>query len=619
MRSSAGFEEEKVEKARLDRTLLRRLVAYLRPYRSNFVTAIVLLLAASVGDLVFPLLVKRAIDVHIAPRDFHGLVGLSLVYLALLVVVFGLRYFHLWLTQLLGQRIMHDLRNQIFSHLQRLHVAYFDRNPVGRTMTRLTSDVEVLNEMFTSGMVSIFGDVITLFGIMGVLLYLNWKLALVTWIVIPLLFVASMIFRAKVRASYALVRIKIAAINAYLQENIAGISLVQLFNRQEIHRRQFDRRNAEHRDAFLRSVFYFSVFFPVVELLESLAVALILWYGGGQVLRSALTLGALVAFIQYSERFFRPIRDLSERYNILQGAMAASERIFDLLDTRPEIADPPAPAAAPGPAGRIEFRDVRFGYVPGKEVLSGVSFTVEPGEAVALVGHTGAGKTTITSLLSRFYDVTAGSVRVDGLDVRGWGLAELRSKIGIVQQEGFLWSGSVALNVGLRGGIPQERIAQALRVVGASHLLERSADGAALEVGERGSQLSVGERQLISFARALAFDPPILILDEATSSVDTETEQKIRRALTFLLQGRTSLVIAHRLSTIRHVDRILVLHKGRLVEEGTHDELLRRGGLYSRYYELEYRPQEAEAMADPAGGAATPDGARSQAPSTTKR
>lgn len=589
--SGRGPEEEQLEKAKLDHALFGRLIRYVTPYRSVLVWSVVTLLVVSLLELAFPLLIKRAIDGHIQPGDMQGLVGLSVVYLVLLIVVFALRYAQLYLTQLLGQRIMHDLRMEIFRHVQSLHIGYFDRNPVGRIMTRLTNDVEVLNQMFTSGVVSVFGDVVTLFGIMGILFYLNWKLALVTMLVVPLLFIASMVFRTKVRKAFALVRIKVAAINAFLQENITGVSLVQLFNRQPIHNRKFEVLNAEHRDAHLQSVFYFSVFYPTVEFLEAFAVALILWYGGGQIIQNALTLGALVAFIQYSERFFRPIRDLSERYNILQSAMASSERIFELLDTAPRVAEPAQPKAAPGPRGQVEFREVHFEYLPNEPILRGIDFTVRPGESVALVGHTGAGKTTISNLITRFYDVKDGAVRLNGLDVREWDLSALRQQIAIVQQEVFLWSGGLRLNVGLRGGLPRERIVAALETVGAQSLLERFENGD-LDVGERGNQLSVGERQLVAFARALAFDPPVLILDEATSSVDTETEQKIRKALEILLSHRTSLVIAHRLSTIRHVDRILVLHQGRLAEEGTHEQLLSAGGLYSKYYELEYRPQE---------------------------
>lgn len=587
----AGVEAELLQAPKVDRKVLARLFVYVKPYRSQVVLAVILLLLVSGGELLFPILTQRAIDDYIRPGDLRGLYGVTALYLGLLVAVFALRYWQTVLTQRMGQEVMHDLRQRIFEHLERLHLGYFEKNPVGRIMTRITSDVEVLNELFTSGLVSIFGDLITLIGIAGVLLFLNWKLAVVTLLVVPLLSWASMIFRAKVRVAYAETRLKISAINSFLQENIVGISLVQLFNREARHRAQFDELNAGHRDAFLRSVFYYSVFFPVVDFLEYLAVALILWYGGGEVVQNVLTLGALVAFIQYSERFFRPIRDLSERYNILQGAMVSSERIFELLDTEPAITTPAAPRTPPGPAGQVEFDDVRFSYIAGEEVLHGISFTVKPGESVALVGRTGAGKSTIASLLSRFYDVSSGTIRIDGQDLREWDLAALRQRVGIVLQDVFLWSGGVRLNVGLRGGLPEERIRAALTAVAADSVVERLGGDLDADVGERGNRLSVGQRQLLAFARALALDPPILLLDEATSSVDTETELKIREALKVLLKGRTSLVIAHRLSTIRYVDRILVLHHGRLVEEGTHDQLIALGGIYSKYYELEYQQQ----------------------------
>jgi ATP-binding cassette subfamily B protein len=640
----AGSEAERLYQPRLDRVVLARLLGYARPYRGRIAGAILLLLVVAGLELLFPLLTRRAIDTYITGRDLHGLGLLSLVYLGLLVAIFALRYLQLVLTQATGQRITTDLRDSLFAHLQGLDQAWFEKNPVGRIMTRLTGDVEALNDLFTSGLVSIFGDLVTLFGIAGVLFWLNPRLALVALTVVPLLLTVTLLFRARVRTAYALIRVRIAAINAYLQESIAGVSLVQLFHREKIHEAKFAGLNAAHRDAFLKSVFYYSVYFPVVELLESLALALILWYGGIVSLRGALTLGSLVAFIQYAERFFRPIRDLSERYNILQGAMASSERIFDLLDTKPgitavatatglragsrgtlpatatsvsvEIGDAlPATATSVSfetgdalPAPAVEFQNVRFSYVSGEEVLKGLSFAVRRGESVALVGQTGAGKTTVSTLLSRFRDVDDGAVLVDGRDVRDWDLPGLRRRVALVPQEAFLWTGDIRLNVALRAGRPEAGVEEAIRLTGLEKLASRFAavpgndragdgregDGSRPDgVGERGSQLSSGERQLVAIARALAADPPILVLDEATSNVDTETEQRIRAALRELLRGRTSLVIAHRLSTIRFVNRILVLHHGLLVEEGTHDELLRRGGIYARYYELEYRGQEA--------------------------
>jgi ATP-binding cassette, subfamily B, multidrug efflux pump len=611
-----GPEVERLYQPRMDRVVLVRLLGYARPYRPRIALAILLLLLVAGLELLFPLLTRRGIDRYIQGRDLHGLGLLSLLYLALLVIVFVVRYLQLVLTQATGQRITTDLRDSLFVHLQGLDQAWFEKNPVGRIMTRLTGDVEALNDLFTSGLVSIFGDLVTLFGIAGVLLWMNARLALVALAVVPLLLVVTLFFRARVRTAYALIRVRVAAINAYIQESIAGISLVQLYHREEIHEQKFASLNAAHRDAFLKSVFYYSVYFPVVEFLEALALSLILWYGGITSLRGALTLGSLVAFIQYAERFFRPIRDLSERYNILQGAMASSERIFDLLDTKPEITATATRAAGlpalDSPA--VEFRRVRFSYLPGEEVLKGLSFAVRRGESVALIGHTGAGKTTVSTLLSRFRDVDDGAVLVDGCDVRAWDLASLRRRVAIVPQEAFLWTGDIRLNVALRAGRPEERVAEAIRLTGLQKLASRFAlvpgndeagdgrghDGSRPDgVGERGSQLSSGERQLVSIARALAADPPILVLDEATSNVDTETEQRIRAALRELLRGRTSLVIAHRLSTIRFVDRILVLHHGVLVEEGTHEELLRRGGIYARYYELEYRGQEMS----PAGAA----------------
>ncbi len=595
-------DEEPLYRTQIDRRLLRRLLELARPHRGILIGSVALLLVVSAMELTFPILMKRGIDTYIDGKDTRGLFHLSLVYLGLLIAVFFLRYFQQVLTQSLGQRIMFDLRRRLFSHVQGLSVSYFERNPVGRIMTRLTGDVEVLNDLFTSGLVSIFGDVVILLGIMTVMIVFDWRLAVVCFLVLPPLIWATFVFRARVRESYTTIRLKVAAMNTFLQENITGISLVQLFRREDASRATFDGLNREHRDAFLRSVQAHSIYFPVVELLEALAAALILGYGGDRVLTKAISIGALVAFVQYSERFFRPIRDLSERYNTLQGAMASSERIFELLDTQANVKPPVSPHTPVDARGEIVFDHVRFGYKTDEPVLHDLSFRIAPGEAIAVVGHTGAGKTTIASLLVRFYDVWGGSIRVDGIDVREYPIDTLRRRIAIVPQDVFLFSGSALRNIGLRDAeTDPERIRGAVAAVGATDFLERLPQGLETDLRERGNMLSVGQKQLLSFARALARDPRVLILDEATSSVDTQSEMKIREALRVLIRGRTSLVIAHRLSTIRHVDRILVLHKGKLVDQGTHDELLRREGIYAKLYQLEFKAQEEEGVATSPG------------------
>jgi ATP-binding cassette, subfamily B, multidrug efflux pump len=586
-------EDEPLYRTTIDRQLLTRLLALTGPHRRILIGSVGLLVMVSIAELTFPILMKEGIDNHIRLHDVPGLARISGIYLSLLVVVFVLRYFQTLLTQGLGQRIMFDLRVRLFRHTQGLSASYFERNPVGRVMTRLTGDVEVLNELFTSGFVSIFGDVLILIGIITMMLILDWKLALASFAVLPPLIWATTSFRRRVRESYTTIRVKVAAMNAFLQEHLTGISLVQLFRREKDSQEEFDQLNAEHRNAFLRSVQAYAVYFPVVEFLESAAVALILGYGGSRVLGSTLSIGALVAFIQYSERFFRPIRDLSDRYNTLQGAMASSERIFELLDTRSDVASPDVPGVPADPRGEIVFDQVSFAYKAGEPVLQDLSFRVAPGESVALVGHTGAGKTTIASLLVRFHDVQKGAIRVDGLDIRQWDPAELRRRIAVVPQDVYLFSGSAVRNIGLRD--PQttpERVERAIVAVGAGEFLERLPQGPETELRERGNLLSVGQRQLLSFARALAHEPAILVLDEATSSVDTQSEIRIREALRVLIRGRTSLVVAHRLSTIRHADRILVLHKGRLVDQGTHEELLANEGIYAKLYQLEFKGQE---------------------------
>jgi ATP-binding cassette, subfamily B, multidrug efflux pump len=571
--------------------LLRRLVAYLRPYRVQVSAALLLLLAGAALELAGPYLTRVALDRAIPANDTALLATLVAIYAGALVLAFAAEYLHTLLGTWLGQTVMYDIRTEVFAHLQRLPLRYFDRNPVGRVMTRVTNDVEQLNEAFSSGLVTIFGDLFTLLLIVGVMLHLDWRLALVTFTVVPLALAAAFVFRRLIRHAYREIRVRLARINAFTQEHVTGIRVVQLFGREEEAMRRFRRVNADHLESHLRSIRYYALFFPVIEVLTAVGLALILWYGGGATLQGTLTVGVMAAFLQYTRRFFRPIQDLSEKYNILQGAMAAAERIFELLDTEPEIRDDAAPLPLPEPPrGEIEFRDVWFRYGDeGDWVLRGVSFTARPGERVAIVGATGAGKSTIISLLMRFYDVTRGEILFDGVPVRRARVAELRGRIGLVLQDVFLFSDSVAANVRLGNAeIPDARVREAVERVGAAALVERLPGGYAHPLGERGASLSVGERQLVSFARALAFDPPVLVLDEATSSVDSELEARIDRALAELMRGRTSLVIAHRLSTVQNADRILVLHHGEVRERGTHAELLRRGGLYTRLHELQF-------------------------------
>ena len=603
-----------------DWALLRRLLRYLRPHGRTVAVAFLLIVATSGLDLVPPYLTKVAIDRHIAKGDAAGLTRVALLYLLALVAAFAVRFLQTYIMQLTGQRIMQDMRREIFRHLQRLHVGYFDRNPVGRLMTRVTTDVDAVNDLFTSGVVTVFGDLFTLLGIMGVMLALDWRLALVTFAVIPLFFVLTDWFRRGARQSFRETRKWVARINAFLQENLSGMAVVQLYRREARNREAFASINRGHYDANMRAIFYYAVFYPVIELLAALATALILIYGGGQVLAGGLTLGALVAFIQYSERFWRPISDLSEKFNVLQAAMAASERIFGLLDTEPRVVSP-AGAVRPAEArGHVRFENVWFAYAAGGPggatseppplqppassasqsatdgyVLREIDFEVEPGRSVALVGATGAGKTSIISLLMRFYDVARGRVSLDGRDVREWDVERLRSSMALVLQDVHLFSGTIASNIRLGSDIPLARVRAAAEAVSAHRFVERLPHGYDTVVTERGSTLSVGQKQLLSFARALAHDPRVLILDEATSSVDTETEQLIQAALQLLMRGRTSIVIAHRLSTVQNVDMILVLHKGRIRERGTHQELLARRGVYWKLYQLQYKDQELRA------------------------
>jgi ATP-binding cassette subfamily B multidrug efflux pump len=599
-----SFQEEEALGKAYDARLMRRLLGYLRPYTPQVAVAFVAIVGGSALALAQPYLIKLAIDRYIARGDLAGLNLIALLFLGILIGAFALEYAQTYIMQMTGQRIMSDLRMLVYGHLQRLDIQFYDRNPVGRLMTRVTTDVDVLNDLFTSGVITVFGDVFTLAGIMIVLLTMNWRLALVAFSVLPLIVLVTQWFRGNVRESYRTVRTWIAKINAYLQENISGMATVQLFRRERKNLERFDEINRGHRDANIDSIFYYAIFFPAIEVIGALAASLIIWRGGGEVVSRTLTLGSLVAFLQYTQRFFRPISDLSEKFNLLQAAMASSERIFKLLDTPVVVADP-APAAqrtARG-QGRLEFDRVWFAYRNDDYVLRDVSFEVKPGERVGVVGATGAGKSTLISLLMRFYDVTRGRILVDGIDVREMGLKQLRERVGLVLQDVQLFSGTIASNIRLgNDAVTDADVRRAAEAVHADRFIDRLPDGLGSAVAERGATLSVGQKQLLSFARALAFDPQILILDEATSSVDTETELLIRDALRVLMAGRTTIAIAHRLSTIQDMDKILVLHRGELREMGNHQQLLAERGIYYRLYQLQYQDQERRPAQPAAAG-----------------
>lgn len=585
------MEDEKLGKV-YDSELVRRLIPFIKPYWKQVVFAVLTLLGGSLVQIAIPKLTQIGIDDYIVTGDLRGLGTITAIFFAALMVGFAMRFLQMYAMEWIGQKIMFDLRKRIFGHLQYLSLPFFNRNPVGRLMTRVTTDVQALNELFTSGLVAIFGDVLTLAGIVILMLYMNWKLALVTMSVLPLLFLATILFKANVRNAFRDIRTRIAKINTYLQENLSGMAVVQLFNREARNYNTFEQLNRDHLDSYLRTIFYFAVFFPVTGFIGALSTALIIWYGGFQIMAGALTFGSFVAFIQYAIMFYRPISDLAEKFNIMQAAMAASERIFDLLDQPPEPGYEQNGRAPRRLDGAIEFRDVWFAYKDEDWVLKEISFAIRPGEKIAIVGATGAGKTTIINLLGRFYRMQRGQILIDGRDIQHYALHELRSQIGIVLQDVFLFAGTIAENITLGNkSITRAQLEQAARDVNADDFISRLAGGFDYKLIERGGTLSVGQRQLLAFARALAFDPAILVLDEATSSVDTETEIKIQEALLRLMQDRTSIIIAHRLSTIQHVDRIIVMHKGELREIGSHDELILQRGIYSRLYELQFARQ----------------------------
>ena len=598
------FQEDEILGKAYDARLVRRLWEFVRPYRKIFVFTLALIFLASGVDLLAPLITQIAIDRFIVPINTtslspteraNGVFAMAALYLLVLAAGFGLRYYQNFLLSVVGQRIMYDMRSKMFQHLQNLSLSFFDHNPVGRLMTRITNDVDALNDLFTSGAISLIGDIFSLAGIIIILLFENWLLALVVFVVIPPLLLVTAFFQRAMRDNFRAIRVRLARINANIAENISGTQIVQLFNREDRNFARFDILNLDYRRATLRSLFYFAIFFPVVGLFASVATALIIRVGGGQVIASALTLGALVAFLQYVDRFFLPLRDMADKYTVLQSAMASSERIFRVLDEPVTLRDPEQPQPLDHVRGEVELRDVWFAYNPGEWVLKGISFKILPGESVAFVGATGAGKTSLISLISRFYDIQRGEVLIDGYNVKDLAQADLRRHVGAVLQDPFIFSGTVASNIRLHEkSISDERIREAARFVNAAKFIERLPKGYDEPVLERGAGFSSGQRQLLAFARAIAFNPEILlILDEATSSVDTETEALIQDALEKLMRGRTSIIIAHRLSTIRDADRVIVLHKGRVVEEGTHDELMARGDFYYRLYQLQYQEQEA--------------------------
>ena len=608
--AAAGFHDDDAIAKGYDGRLMRRLLGYTRPYRRLVAGALVLLMLEGALQLVGPLLTQQVIDVAVPAKDARRIAILAAAFVGALVAQFFCAYGETMLTALLGQRIMQDLRQELFAHLQRLSISFFDRSPVGRLTTRVTSDIEALNELFTAGVVAGLGDLFTLLAIGAVMIVIDWRLALSAFAVIPFIYLTSWIFRVKVREAYREIRARLARINAFLQERLSGIRVVQLFGQERREASAFDRLNRDHLDVHLKSITVYALYFPAIEILTSVALASLLVSSASRVLDHTLTVGTVAAFLQFVCRFFQPLQDLSDKYNTLQQALASSERVFTLLDTESltGAAEPFRAAgtidASPQYGVSVTFEDVWFAYAgahvakgvgasadgaPGEPewVLKGVSFTVRPGETLALVGHTGAGKTTVVSLLLRFYEPQRGRILVDGVDLRALPVDVLRSRIGYVQQDIFLFAGDVATNIRLSSHLSDAAVQAAAARVGADRMIRRLPDGYAQVLGERGASISVGERQLLSFARAVAADPALLVLDEATSAVDSEIEGEIQGALAALMQGRTTIAIAHRLSTIVAADEILVLHHGRIVERGNHRALLARGGLYERLYRLQ--------------------------------
>jgi len=587
------FSDDEVLGKAYDSKLMKRLLTYIKPYKKYVIFAILMNIVVSALGPLRPYLTKIAVDDYIFKANYNGLLIIALLMFASLIFQAVIQYYLTYYTQYLGQKTIFDLRTQIFAHTQKLGLKFFDKTPIGRLVTRTTNDVESLNELFSSGIVMVFSDIFTIVWILAFMFFMDIKLSLVTLSVFPILVYGTFLFRKKVRESYRDVRLHLARLNSYMQEHITGMNVVQTFSKEKDEMNKFSRINRDYRESNIKSIFYYAIFYPGVELLSSIALGLIIWYGGGEIIRNTLTLGDLFAFIQLTEMFFRPIRDLSEKYNIMQTAMASSERIFKLMDNKTFVNNPENPLALNEVRGDIEFKNVWFAYNDNEFILKNISFRINRGETAAIVGATGAGKTSIINTLTRFYDIQKGSILVDGIDISNIDKRELRKHISIVLQDIFLFSGTIKSNISMSNDeIPEEKLSWAAETVGADKFIQQLPRKYAETVKERGSTLSVGQKQLISFARALAYDPKILILDEATSSVDTETEILIQRAIEKLLVGRTAIVIAHRLSTIQNADKIIVLHKGEIREMGNHQELLAKRGIYYKLYQLQFKDQE---------------------------
>jgi len=585
-------EEEILGKA-YDAKLMKRLLGYVKPYKHFVIFAILMNVVVAALGPIRPYLTKIAVDDYIANSDYNGLLIISLALFASLLFQAVIQYFLTYFTQYLGQKTLYDLRTEIFNHIQKLALKFFDKTPIGRLVTRATNDVEALGELFSSGIVMVFSDIFIIFWILGFMFFMDFSLSLVTLSVLPVLIYGTFLFRKKARESYRDVRLHLARLNSYMQEHVTGMSVVQIFNKENDELKKFAAINSDYRQVNIKSIFYYAVFYPSVELLSSIAIGLIIWYGGGEIIQGTLTIGVLFAFIQYTEMFFRPIRDLSEKYNIMQTAMASSERVFKLLDNQTMIRNPENPVKLENVKGSIEFKNVWFAYNSDEYVLKDISFSINPGERIAIVGHTGAGKTSIINILTRFYDINKGEILLDGVNIEKLDKRDLRKHISMVLQDVFLFSGNIKSNINLNDDtIIEERVTEAARIVGADRFIDNLPQKYNEEVKERGATLSVGQKQLISFARALAYNPKILILDEATSSIDTETELLIKQAIEKLLVGRTAIVIAHRLSTIQNADKIIVLHKGEIRETGNHQQLLAKKGIYYKLYQLQYKDQE---------------------------